>query len=153
MAAYLQKMTAEGNRFRKITIQTHHGDAPLEIVEWWPHNDELFIGVVADAPQKLQELTPQTTSTGAQVTPTVKQDQTDATDQMTDAEKTQIQNAQKEQEKLTNDIRRIDGGKQKLLEPMQRKIQMLDRAKAAKEKKLGTVTQKIASIQRKYSKV
>ena len=153
LAESLKQMLAKGDGFNKITIQTHHGDQPLEIVEWWPHNGELFIGVIADNPPKLQELAPAVTSTGAQVTPTVNQEQPDQTEQMTNAEKTQIQNAQKEQDKLTNDIRRIDGGKQKLLEPVQRKIQTLDRAKASKEKKLGVITQKIASIQRKYSKV
>jgi predicted nuclease with TOPRIM domain len=104
--------------------------------------------------RKLQELTPATTSTGAPVVPSVNSsDQQDQADQMTDVEKKQIENAQKEQEKLTNDIRRIEGGIQKLREPVMRKIQTLERAKASKEKKLGTITSKVTNIQRKYSKV
>ena len=223
LANSLQKMFSSGEIFHKVTIQTHYGNEPLGIVEWWVHNDELFIGVennqpklqegnapkgyrvvsspckvvgsapgqkwygprvwlngqeilginpgtAFESPEKaksygemlaqhhasgkpLQELAPAVTSTGAKVTPTVNQEQPDQADQMTTAEKTQIQNSQKEQDKLTNDIRRIDGAKQKLLEPVQRKIQTLDRGKASKEKKLGVVTQKIAAIQRKYSKV
>jgi hypothetical protein len=142
------KNKGEFDEFDAIQIQTNLGDEPLEIIKWWIANKILHIGVGA-APN-LQELTPAVTSTGAQVNPQAQQDQAD---QMTDAERTQIQNAQKEQEKLTNDVRRIDGAKQKALEPLRRKIETLDRAKAAKEKKLGSITQKITNIQRKHSKV
>lgn len=152
LASSLKKMLANGEGINKITIQTHHGDVPLEIVEWWPVNDELRIGVIADGSSKLREIAPAVTSTGAQVNPSVNQ-QDDSTDQMTDSERNQIANAQKEQEKLTNDVRRIEGGIQKLREPVERKIQALEKAKANKERKLGTIASKITNIQRKYSKV
>ena len=145
------KNKGEFDEFDAIQIQTNRGDEPLEIIEWWIANKILHIGVGA-APN-LQELAPAVNSTGAPVVPPVDQNKSDETDQMTDVEKKQIENAQKEQEKLTNDIRRIEGAKQKLLEPMQRKIQTLDRGKTAKEKKLGIITSKITNIQRKYSKV
>jgi len=153
LAASLEKMLSGGEDIRQISIQTHHGDEPLEIVEWWANNGVLHIGVIADRP-KLQEIAPATTSTGNPVVPSVRpDDQQDQLDRMTDAEKKQIENAQKEQEKLTNDIRRIEGGIQKLREPVERKISALEKAKASKERKLGTITSKITNIQRKYSKV
>lgn len=153
LANFIRNEIRHGNIIPKIIIQGYQGNKPLEIIEWWNGDGgELFISVSQNVEQGLQELSPAVTSTGAPVVPSVD-DRQNQTDQMTEPEKKQIENAQKEQEKLTNDIRRLDGAKQKLLEPMKRKIQTLDNAKSSKEKKLGSITQKITSIQRKYSKV
>ncbi len=158
LASSLRKKFEEGDSFNEVSIQTHHGDEPLEIVEWWIANGVLHIGVVADVPPRLNELTPATTSTGKPTTPNMNKNQSndnqdDVTDQMTDAEKNQIANLQKEQQKLTNEIQKIDGAIQKLKEPLERKVGTLEKAKANKQRKLGTITSRIEQIQRKYSKV
>ena len=62
-------------------------------------------------------------------------------------------NAQKAQDKLGNDINRIEGTIQKLKEPLQRKVADLERRKTALERKRSTELDKIERIQRKYRNV
>lgn len=160
LASSLRKIFDGGGSVHKVTIQTHHGDEPLEVVEWWIHSDELHIGVVADSPSKLQEAgstnmfgapSPQTQSTLPK--DDAPEPAESPTEGMSEQDKKQLSDAQKQQQKLTSDRDRLKGAIQKLEEPVRRKVADAERKAASIEQKLGQVTKKIQDIQKKYQKV
>jgi len=81
----------------------------------------------------------------------LKQD--DEKNGMSSSDTRRLEKAKKDQEKLTNDVRKIDGTEQKLQTPIQSKIQRLDRDKAKKEKDLAKATKDAVDIQKKYNKI
>ena len=113
--------------------------------------------------KKLQELAPQQTNMygmSSQTNPldTTNKDgesqstDTNDTEQMSPADQTAMTNAQSEQDKLTNDVRRLDGTITKLQEPITRKVKYLEVEKQKKQQKLGQATDKVQSIQAKYAR-
>lgn len=80
-----------------------------------------------------------------------KKSNTDDSSNMSDSDKIKYATLKKQQDKLTNDIRKIDGTIQKLKAPVLRKTQELERKKASLQPKVGRITTDIQSLQKKYS--
>jgi len=59
----------------------------------------------------------------------------------------EMESLKKKQSDLNDKIRQIDANKQKLEDPIRRKIQDLERRKAPEVKKLGAVTKQIQDLQ------
>lgn len=76
----------------------------------------------------------------------------DDTSDMSDADKATLADLKKKQEKLNNDIKKIDGVVQKLKAPVLKKTQDLERKKASLQQKSGSIATDIESLQKKYNK-
>lgn len=102
--------------------------------------------------QVLGQTAPTSATLGATTT-TDKSSPSDQTDsQMSDADTSKISSLQTQQGKLTNDVRDLDGQITKLQEPVKRQVQKLELKKADSQKKLGSVTNQITDINKKYGK-
>lgn len=103
--------------------------------------------------RKLKEAT-----LGATVSPLqsdVPQDEKKSADDssnMSDSDKAKMAGLKKQQDKLNNDTRKIDGAIQKLKAPVMRKTQDLERQKAKAQQNSAKIAKGIESLQKKYAK-
>lgn len=76
----------------------------------------------------------------------------DDTSNMSDVDQAKIANLKKNQDKLNNDIKKIDGVVEKLKAPVLKKTQDLNTKKSSLQQKAGKIATEIESLQKKYSK-
>ena len=157
LATYI-KNKSEQDEFDRVEIQV--GNRPIEIVEFWIDSNKTFhISVEGSGLQEANQTnmfgapSSQPTQTALPKDQSNDQKNQDQTEGMSDQDKRELADAQKQQQKLSNDRDRLKGAIQKLEEPVRRKVADASRKVADIEKKLGQVTTKIQNIQKKYSKV
>jgi peptidoglycan hydrolase CwlO-like protein len=76
----------------------------------------------------------------------------DDTKQMSSADQSKLNSLKTKQDKINNDIRKIDGTIQKLKAPVLKKQQDLDRKNAKHKQDAGRISAEIEKIQKKYNK-
>lgn len=78
-------------------------------------------------------------------------DQASDAEQMSDADQKKLADLTKKQAQFNDAVRKIDGEAQKLQEPVRRKMEDLQRKKAKAQQGLGSATDQISSIKKKYN--
>ena len=124
-------------------------------------NSEINLIFEVDKKQRLEELAPKQTnmygmSSSNNPLDTTQSDKSkvdSANDtQISPQDQQKMDSFKKQQDGLTDQVRRIDGTIQKLQEPIVRKVKYLEMEKSKLQKKLGTATKGVEDIQAKYKR-